>query len=723
MKGILLATIALAAGAVAAPTPSTPVKRLPAYFQPESAAGAPVIAPPSFRAVDPLKVASDYLKKQFGLRKSDYVITGSHTSDARVTHIYIAQTIHGIQAANAVANINVASSGSVISMYQSFVPIDRATSGQRVGAPAIDPAKAVAAFALVSGLPATDALQVTPSGSGFIVSGASFTVEPIKAKDAYYQTQTGLVRTWELSVHMPDLWQNVFVDSSSGTVVGVATWTSDWTESYENIAIMAEKRSIEDIQAQQPSKTSGLERRDVLPATYDVIPLGKTDPLDNGGKLTTVVSPWSLPASPDGWHVVNGVQTFETRGNNVIAQLNPKALGSSSLPGLPRPNSTTLTFQYAYDGAKEPTIPEIQAASTVNVFYCANSMHDLFYNYGFDEPSGNFQTYNYGKGGAGNDAVFGNAQDGSDTDNANFSTPPDGSPGIMRMFLFTFTTPKRDGGFATEVIAHEMTHGLSNRLTGGPANANCLQTSESGGMGEGWSDAFALFVTQHDDDNRNKSYPTGAWVVNNPNGIRSYPYNTDIKINPLTYESLKTNSEVHAVGTVWTTMLNEVLWNLIDISGRTLVDQLIASPNAGTGNTDFIKILIQAMKFQPCNPNFVQAKQAILDAEKLLFNGKYSCAIHAGFAKRGLGAYATSKKVNDFNVPVECGGVIPSPVPSPTGSPVDTCTHSVCKTGAALTEDCNACAAAVCAADSYCCTISWDSICVGEVSSYCDITC
>ncbi|KAI8812976.1 putative extracellular elastinolytic metallo proteinase precursor [Cladochytrium replicatum] len=657
------------------------------------------------------------------LLKNNFLAGHRHTSDAGVTHIYIAQTVHGIPAANAVANINIGSSGSVISMYQSFVPIDRSTSGQRIGAPAIDPAKAVTAFARASGLPTTDVLTVTSSGSGFIVSGASFTIEPIKAKESYYQTETGLVRSWELSVNMPDLWQNVFVDSATGTVVGVATWTSDWTESYENIAHKAEKRSIEGLAAQQPSRTSGLEKRAVLPATYDVIPLGKTDPLDNGGKLTTVVSPWSLTASPDGWHVVNGAQTFETRGNNVIAQANPKNVGTSSLPGLPRPNSTTLTFKYTYDGTKEPNTAQNEAVSTVNVFYCANSMHDLFYNYGFDEPSGNFQTYNYGKGGAGNDAVLANAQDGSGTDNANFATPADGSAGIMRMYVFTYTTPKRDGGLATEVIAHEMTHGLSNRLTGGPANANCLQTSEAGGMGEGWSDAFALFVTQHDDDTRNKSYPTGAWVINNPNGIRSYPYNTDMKINPLTYESLKSSSEVHAVGTVWTTMLNEVLWNLIDISGRTLIDQLIASPNAGTGNADFIKILIQAMKLQPCNPTFLQAKQAILDAEKLLFNGKYSCAIHAGFAKRGLGAYATSKKTNDFNVPVECGGTVPSPVPSPTGSPVDTCSHSVCKTGAALTEDCNACAAAVCAEDSYCCTVSWDSLCVSEVSTYCDITC
>lgn len=49
---------------------------------------------------------------------------------------------------------------------------------------------------------------------------------------------------------------------------------------------------------------------------------------------------------------------------------------------------------------------------------------------------------------------------------------------------------ERDSAFDNSVILHEYAHGLSNRLTGGGA-AQCLQTTESGGLGEGWSDAFA----------------------------------------------------------------------------------------------------------------------------------------------------------------------------------------------------------------------------------------
>ena len=64
-------------------------------------------------------------------------------------------------------------------------------------------------------------------------------------------------------------------------------------------------------------------------------------------------------------------------------------------------------------------------------------VHDLSYQYGFNEEAGNFQVNNYGKGGAGGDDVRCEAQDGSGTNNANFSTPAqDGGRPRMQMFLW-----------------------------------------------------------------------------------------------------------------------------------------------------------------------------------------------------------------------------------------------------------------------------------------------
>jgi len=68
-------------------------------------------------------------------------------------------------------------------------------------------------------------------------------------------------------------------------------------------------------------------------------------------------------------------------------------------------------------------------------------------------------------------------QDGSRLNNAAFSTPPDGQPGRMMMYIWDYSTPKRDSSFDTGVVIHEYTHGLSNRLTGGPANSGCLAVS------------------------------------------------------------------------------------------------------------------------------------------------------------------------------------------------------------------------------------------------------
>lgn len=64
-----------------------------------------------------------------------------------------------------------------------------------------------------------------------------------------------------------------------------------------------------------------------------------------------------------------------------------------------------------------------------------------------DNLTPDFQEYNFGRGGRGNDAVQANAQDGSGTNNANFATPPDGQRPRMRMYVWTGAQPYRDGDF------------------------------------------------------------------------------------------------------------------------------------------------------------------------------------------------------------------------------------------------------------------------------------
>ena len=84
---------------------------------------------------------------------------------------------------------------------------------------------------------------------------------------------------------------------------------------------------------------------------------------------------------------------------------------------------------------------DYRPAAVTNLFYWNNIIHDVHYQYGFDEAAGNFQVNNYGKGGLGNDAVRAEAQDGSGTNNANFGTPPTAQRPRMQMFVWRSSLP------------------------------------------------------------------------------------------------------------------------------------------------------------------------------------------------------------------------------------------------------------------------------------------
>src|SRR5262249_1428993 len=154
-------------------------------------------------------------------------------------------------------------------------------------------------------------------------------------------------------------------------------------------------------------------------------------------------------ASPFGWHDTDGIAGAEftdTRGNNVDAHLdrNDDDL-PDPLPGRPDGGPTLDFSGFTLDPTQQPTVLPNHNLAHVNLFSLNNIVHDIHYQYGFAEAAGNFQVNNYGRGGLGSDAVQADAQDGGGTNNANFATPPDGSPPRMQMYLFTSTSPQRDG--------------------------------------------------------------------------------------------------------------------------------------------------------------------------------------------------------------------------------------------------------------------------------------
>ena len=216
-----------------------------------------------------------------------------------------------------------------------------------------------------------------------------------------------------------------------------------------------------------------------------------------------------------------------------------------------------------------------------------------------------------------------------------------------------------DGDFDNGIIAHEYGHGISNRLTGGAFNSNCLQNAEQ--MGEGWSDWFGLMLTMNTGDTPQQPRGIGTFVIGQPNdgnGIRPAPYSTSFAINPFTYGATNNGniSQPHGIGFVWATMLWDLNWALIDEYGF--------DPdfyNGTGGNNIAMQLVIDALKLQPCSPGFVNGRDAILQADLLANGGVNTCLIWNVFANRGLGFSASQggsnnrfDQVEAFDLPAEC---------------------------------------------------------------------
>lgn len=360
-------------------------------------------------------------------------------------------------------------------------------------------------------------------------------------------------------------------------------------------------------------------------------------------------------ASPEGW-IPDGEN--ETLGNNVDAHTDTDA---NDLADLPRPQgSPTRVFDFPIQlSTQDPSA--YRPAAVVQLFYWNNWAHDKLHALGFDEAAGNFQGNNFGRGGLGGDAVQADAQDGAWTDNANFSTPPDGSPPRMQMFVWSKPNPKRDGDLDAEVILHEYTHGLSSRHVNGGTG---LSTSQSLGLSEGWSDFYSLALLSQPGDDVHGCYAVGAYVgyqrggpsdtQNYYFGLRRYPYCTALAKNPLTFNDIDPAQadhctsgapfhsslfgacagvqadEEHNQGEVWCMALWDARANLITRHGWAVGNQLI------------LQLVTDGMLYAPSNPNFLQARDAVLLADVVNTGGANQAELWGAFAKRGMGFSATS---------------------------------------------------------------------------------
>src|ERR1700752_3414428 len=421
--------------------------------------------------------------------------------------------------------------------------------------------------------------------------------------------------------------------------------------------------------------------------------------------IVSMFTAMSAVASPNGWiddcpgGVCTNAQT-QTIGNNVHAYLDrvggagagganqPDTAASSVIDGEGKPmgnpdtnsrnrdflGTTPRDFQTNYlpppqggnpESGQTPTgngnngtlaVDQFRRGMLTQLFYVCNWFHDKTFLLGFDEAAGNFQLTNFSGMGLGNDRVLAEGQDSSGTDNSNFSTPPDGQSGRAQMFRFIGPTVDRYGSLDTEILIHELTHGMTNRLIG---NASGLIWDPGVGMGEGWSDFYALSLlnnTNADDPNGMYAYSAytsyklfgvTTFTDNYVYGGRRFPYSTNNSINPLTWADADdyTNNlsggiapdplgfniagagEVHNFGEIWALTLWEVRSRIIAANGGSVP----------TGNQIMLQLVTDALKMTPSNPSYIDGRDALIDADCASNSCANEQSIWDGFADRGLG--------------------------------------------------------------------------------------
>ncbi|HEX9824946.1 MAG TPA: M36 family metallopeptidase, partial [Actinomycetota bacterium] len=415
----------------------------------------------------------------------------------------------------------------------------------------------------------------------------------------------------------------------------------------------------------------------------------------------------SNPASPFAWDmtVASNTSSNTVTGNNAEEQQGWVAGAAETAF---RPISTAREYLYPWTNQWQtmkcspaafvtPQRVDSDAAQT-NLFVAHNRMHDWSYRLGFTEANWNMQEDNFGKGGTGGDPEVGNAQSGALTgsrNNANQGTGADGSPGSTNMYVWQPSpagsyAPCVDGDYDMQVVAHEYTHAISNRMIAGPSQG--IGGSQGGAMGESWSDQVGSEInleygyTPIGDEN---PFALGPYVTGNRvTGIRNYA----IGNSPLTYGELEydagATTSVHANGEIWGATgfsLRELYLQRYDEAfpssdmalQRDCADGVVPVDQC-PGNRRWIQNVFDAFLLMQSSISMLNARDAYLAADMLRTGGANQDLLWTAFARRGMGESAVSNGSGDLNAvpafdsPQEPDEAVLTfrPVSAETGEPV-----------------------------------------------------
>jgi extracellular elastinolytic metalloproteinase len=777
--------------------------------------------------------------KAQGLSAADVaspLVTSSYVdASTGLTHTYLQQQVNGLAIFNATGAVHTDKTGKVVFSTQDFVV--GAAAKAPSATPALSPEQAVTAAALRLGLPRPVGLRTVTEArqaDGIVFNNAGISEADIPVRLMYTRVDDHLVLVWNVTIAQLDQqhYWNARVDAQTGRLVEQNDYTVSEQATFNQFVLRLQQHQQRPLATTSAAEALATKAALLSPTgttaatSVTVVPFPLESPAQ-GARQVVPLAPAGSPYSPYGWQVAQSPSgtfadtysfvssgRFITRGNNVAAydDYSNKTSGAGAANyalGTTAPDGgTMLNFDFPFNqaaGARNNL-----DASTTNLFYVNNMMHDVMFAHGFDEPSGNFQYKNATGTGRGLDQVRAESQDGSGRNNANFSTPVDGSTGTMQMYLwdnqnnnltitgtgqnaagaagtYAFTTvsfgptlakkplngrlvlvndgvsadggdhgcatpfvnaaavsgniafiqrggcpqltalrPRADNAFATKVkraqangatgvivfdslattnltsfggtdtvgiripaifisgadgfklraamlsgatlngsavtvvnadwdgsfdngiVSHEYGHGISNRLTGGPANSSCLISTGSSPagptqqMGEGWSDFFALWMTTKPGDKGNTNRYMGTYVEGQTTatgpGIRTKPYTTNFTSNNLTYGAVLTTAyqEAHSLGEIWAVTLWDLNWQFISRYGYNADIY-----SATGGNNKALRLVLDGCKIQVCNPGFLDGRDALLRADSLTNRAANSDLIWNVFARRGMGYSAT----------------------------------------------------------------------------------
>jgi len=319
------------------------------------------------------------------------------------------------------------------------------------------------------------------------------------------------------------------------------------------------------------------------------------------------------------------------------------------------PSDYLSDYHQPLQSASDPTPDQVKAinAKTVQAFYMANLMRDLFYDAGFTEAAGNAQSSNFARGGVENDPLIVHINSFTFV-----STPEDGVSPVIHLGR----SRGGDTSFDTTVFAHEWAHYMFRRLVN-PVSP--LLDNQARAINEGWADVVGLLMSlkpmQLENDTSkgfSSSYAMGSYFTQDRTsatfpdpffyGIRRYPYG---QMNPFLFRHIAhkeplpagftysdyifrgtQNSQIHTAGEIWANTVWDCFQNIL----------LSRIGNSFASKRDLLaSYVVGGMASTPPNPTYLEARNGLLAAIKSSSSADYA-SCRSSFASKGMGSAAVS---------------------------------------------------------------------------------